>query len=120
MHEQVKGFDQIHSKSITASSTVNLFSVTVSSNLFLVITHFANMVNDVAALGNLTWQVKVNGSPRPPLDSVLDQYGDISQPYVLAERIYVPASSIISVDVVNSDTSAYDAGVLLKGQYFSN
>lgn len=119
MSKFVKGFDQIHSANIGATSTVELFSVTVPHKLKLLVTHFANPINNVAALGNLTWKVLRNGIATSPLDAVLDQYGDISDPYELSEPIEFFSGSTVSVVVVNSSGVAYDAGVLLRGSYFT-
>ncbi|UCH71716.1 MAG: hypothetical protein JSW62_04780 [Thermoplasmatales archaeon] len=112
----VDRLDEIHSANVAASSTVTLFTLTIPANLKATITHFGNPINDTAALGNLTWKLTVNGVPQHPLAAVLDQHGDISQPYALSRPIKVNGGSSMSVIVTNSSGStAYDAGCIVRG-----
>lgn len=116
--ERLKGFDQVHSINILAGATTTIYEETLPSGIHLKITHFMNYTGNAAAWGNVVWRLCKNGVPLWPLDHILDQMGEIPDPYEISEDVIIEGGSRVTLEAYNGGGIAYDVGAGIKGFYF--
>lgn len=116
--DRLKGFDQVHSINILAGTTGTIYEEILPTGIHLKITHFMNYVGNAAAWGNITWRLLKNGVPVWPLDNILDQMGEIPDPYEISEDVIIEGGNRVSLIAVNAAGVAYDVGAGIKGFYF--
>ncbi len=114
-----QGFDETDSATVIAGATVTLLSVTVpdGTDQSLLITHYANILSDMAALGFFTWNMYIDSVPVKAYFGVVDQLGTTNQMRKVGVDILVNSGQTLRVDAVSTAALPYGAGISLMGVY---
>lgn len=111
-------YDRAASEDIPFGTTVTLLTLDIPGNMSFRVTGFANYVGQVAALGNIEWNLLINGLERAPLNDIFDILGDQSQPWpVEDDRMVASGGDRITITATNSGGVNYEAGARLVGVF---
>lgn len=121
--------DKTASEYLTAGAESELVRINIPARQTLVLTHFANDVDDGRAWGFAQWDILADGVPVRSYTDVRDQYGTANQPreipfgFIQAKRDLV---IIAKNNTTNKNTppdvnaSTFRLLVSIKGAYLDN
>lgn len=98
-----------------AGGWTNFFAYRVPAKQILKVTHFSNYM-DTADWGNVEWRITLNGVPRFPYESILDEIGIATLPR-LTEPIIAQGGDEIRIDatlLAAATVDPNDIGIALK------
>jgi len=79
----------------------------------MLITHFGNYIDIVAAWGVVTWRMLKNGVHVNPYGAILDQLGRREEPREIAP-INFNGGDTLTIVVTNAHTAAVQCGIAIK------
>lgn len=113
-------FQRQASASIANGGTTDLITEIAPSNMIMKLTHFGTYVAQLAAWGNLVWNVMDGNIKQYPFNDQRDQLGLQNDPLPLSESIDLYPGHTLVVRCNNDGAVApgtYTGGAVIKGEY---
>jgi len=103
------------SQEVSASGTAQLFIFQVPARAKMIVTNFANIINEFDAWGVIKWILKRNGVPIYPYHEITDQIA-FGAPLRELAGVEISGGDVFSVDVENDYIDPVKIGIALKYQ----
>ena len=111
--ERIAEKDENISQSVGIGATATLFTFQVPTKAKMLVTHFGNYIDIVAAWGLVTWRILKNGVGVSPYGAILDQLGRSEEPRPIAP-IKFNGGDVLTIPVTNGHGAAVQCGVAIK------
>lgn len=113
--ENIVKKDMNKSQEIASGVTVEIFSFQVPSKAKMIVTNFANYINEFDAWGFITWILKRNGIPIYPYNDITDQIA-FGAPLRELAGCEIQGGDRFSLDITNGYIDPVKCGIALKYQ----
>jgi len=115
----VYGCDVTLSSSIAAGADATIITIEVPQQISLVVISYLNFLDDMTALGYVSWTVNINGVAVPNYNSMSWAYDTGGTPKDVKQDVIVPEGGTLTVVATNNSGFTYKCGAGVYGVYGS-